>query len=56
MFDRNYLVEVRGRGSGAATVLEFCTMEGYDVGFIIVVAAVLIIIILGGEELTGSVL
>ena len=56
MFNVKELVEVRGGGSGAATVLEFWTMEGYDVGFLIGVAAVLVIIIFGGEEITGSVL
>ena len=26
-------VEVRGGGTGAVTIMDFCTMEGYVVGF-----------------------
>ena len=41
-------LEVRGGGSGAATIMELWIMEGYDVGLLIGVAVFVVIIILGG--------
>ena len=33
MCDGKEPVKLLGRGAVAATIIEFCTMEGYDVGF-----------------------
>ena len=42
-------VEVTGGGAGAATIMVFWTMEGYDVGFIKSVSIVAVRIKLGGD-------
>ena len=56
MCDGKETVEVRGRGDGATNIMEFWTMEGYTVVFLIGVAVVAVTIILGVEEGAGSVL
>ena len=43
-----------GGGSGAANMVEFWTLEGYAVGFLVYV--VVVRSILGGNERSGSVL
>ena len=49
-------MEVREGGAGAANIIEFWTMEGYAVVFLIGVAIVAVRIILGGDKVAGSVL
>ena len=49
-------VEVREGGSGAATIMDFWTLEGYAVGFLKGVALAVLISILGGDKGAGSVL
>ena len=46
-------MELWGGGAGAATIMEFWTMEGHSVGFLIGVAEVLVRSILGGDEGSG---
>ena len=43
-------MEVQGGGSGATTIMEFCTMYGYVVGFLIGVSVVAVRSILGSDE------
>ena len=43
-------VKVRGGGAGAATIMKFCTMEGYAVGFLIGVFVAAVRSILGSDE------
>ena len=49
-------MKLRGGGDVATTIMEFCTMEVYYVGFLIGVAVVEVISILGGDEGSGKVL
>ena len=42
-------VELRGGGTGAVTIMEFGTMEGYAVGFLIGVYVVVVRSILVGD-------
>ena len=49
-------MEVGGGGAGSVTIMEFWTMEGYAIGFLIRAAAVAVRSILGGDEGAGSVL
>ena len=42
--------------SGAATIMEFWTLEGYDIGVLIGVAVFVVRNILGGDLEAGSVL
>ena len=49
-------MEVREGGAGAATIIEFWTMEGYAVGFLIFVAVVTARSMLVGDKEEGSVL
>ena len=50
------LVEVRVGGSGAVTIMEFWTMEGYAVGFLIGVSILSFRRILGSYKGVGLVL
>ena len=47
---------MRGGVSGAVTIMEFWTMEGYNIGFLIGVAVVVVRSILGGYKGAGSIL
>ena len=47
---------MRGGGAGAATIMEFWTMEGYALEFLIGVAGVVVRRIFGGEEGSGLIL
>ena len=49
-------VKVRGGGAVTPTIMEFWTMEGYYVGFLIDVPVVEFISILGGDKGSGQVL
>ena len=49
-------MEVRGVGAGASNILEFWTMEGYAVGFLIDVAIVAFRSIREGDKGAGLVL
>ena len=49
-------VEVRGGGAGAATIMEFFSMEGYSTGFLIGVAIVAARLLIGDEKGLGSIL
>ena len=56
MCDGKEPVEVGGGGADAAIIMNFWTMEGYAIGFLICAAAVAVRSILGGDEGAGSVL
>ena len=49
-------LKVQGRGAIAPTIMEFWTMEGYAVEFLICVAVVEFTSLLGGEKVSGKVL
>ena len=49
-------VKLREGGAAAAAIMEFWTLEGYAVGFLIGVAAVLVGIIIRDDKGSGSVL
>ena len=49
-------IELRVIGAGAATIMEFWTTEGYDIGLLIGVAVVTVRSRLGGDEGAGSIL
>ena len=46
-------MEVRGGVSGAVTIMEFWTMEIYDVGILICIAVVLVRSVLGDDKGEG---
>ena len=46
-------MEVRGGGYGAMTIMEFWTIEVYDVGFLMCVAIVVVRSILGDDKEVG---
>ena len=46
-------MEVKGGGSSVVTIMEFWTMEGYNIGFLIGVAVVVVRSILGGDKGSG---
>ena len=54
MYDGKEPVKVRGGGYFAATIMEFWTMEGYTVVFLIGVSVVEVISILGGAKVSGK--
>ena len=49
-------MEVLGGGAFAATIMEFWTMEGYAVGFLIGVVVFEVRSITGGEKVSGELL
>ena len=56
MYDDKEPVGLRGGGYGAATIMEFCNMEGYAVSFLTGVAEFVVRSILVGDKVKESVL